>query len=113
MNATKLPEWIKIQLHPSAKMNKSVFTCIDCSFTAPRSNVIPYMLGIAPNTNWGPMVVWECPACFQLQFFHYHGGSIFDYAAGFVAYKFTSNITKATEAALHFRGKEWTENEIL
>ena len=103
---------VKISLSSDAKMNKGVYSCVECSFKAPFSNVVPYMTGIAPNTNWGTMVVWECPKCFWEQFFHYREGTYYDYQAGHIAYKLTKNSILANEAALHFIGKEYTEDDI-
>ncbi len=103
---------VKISLSSDAKMNKGVYNCVECDFIASHSNVVPYMIGIAPNTNWGTMVVWECPKCFQEQFFHHRGGVYYDYQAGHIAYKLTKNLIVANEAALHFIGKEYTEEDI-
>ena len=103
---------VKIPLRSDAKMNKGVYNCVECDFMA-KTALVPYIIGIAPNTNWGTMVVWECPKCFQEQFFHYRTqAGVIDFQAGYVAYKLTGNSDVALEASLHFSNKEYTEEDI-
>jgi len=103
---------VKTYIRSDAKMNKGVCNCVECDFKAPDNFVVPYMTGIAPNTNWGAMVVWECPKCFLEQFFHYRGGKVLDYQSGYIAYKLSKNVVIAREAALQFANKEYTDKDV-
>jgi len=53
----------------TGRINKAVYQCINCDFKAPNYSVVPYMLGIA-DSQFGEMVVWECPQCFKKWYFH-------------------------------------------
>lgn len=70
---------IKFKIPLQGKMNKGVYNCIKCDFVSPHYDVTPYILGFS-ESNWGDMVVWECPKCGQKMFFHYIGNRYcFDY----------------------------------
>lgn len=76
-----IPIQFKIPLQ--GRMNKGVYQCLECRFTAPEYDVTPYIKGFA-DSNYGEMVVWECPECGQKQFFHYRGDMYgFDYVTNY------------------------------
>ena len=80
----KIPDIYKIPLQ--GKMNKGVYSCLACRFQALNYNVTPHIIGFA-ESQWGDMVVWECPDCGQKQFFHLRGSESCDYVAAYSGFK--------------------------
>lgn len=73
-----------ITLPQNTRFNKGVYNCT-CGFRAENANVTPYMLGIS-STQWGEMVVWQCPRCEAKWMFH-NRKRVYDYSKSFEAYK--------------------------
>ena len=71
---------LKYKVPLQGRMNKGVYSCFyPCDFVAPHYDVTPYIKGFA-DSNYGTMVVWECPLCFKKSYFHYRGDMYgFDY----------------------------------
>jgi len=65
-----IPVDLRIEL--VGRRNGMVSKCVnyEYSFEAKDGNVTPYIIGFA-ETTYGKFVVWECPKCFQKQYFHY------------------------------------------
>lgn len=83
-----IPIDYKIEL--VGKRNGMVYQCVnyECRFDAPKGNVTPFILGFA-ETTYGKFVVWECPKCFQKQYFHYFHSLDYgyNYVKSFEAFK--------------------------
>jgi DNA-directed RNA polymerase subunit RPC12/RpoP len=72
-------------IEPVGRKNGMVYKCVECWKEAPDCNVTPYIIGFA-DTQWGRLVFWECPHCYQKQFFHYRSDG-YNYLEAYKAYK--------------------------
>ena len=76
---------LKYKIPLTGTKNLGVYSCIACNYICKNYNIIPYALGFADSVH-GLMLIWECPKCFEKQYFHARGCSNF-YIDSFLDYQ--------------------------